>query len=47
MQEDQGLLCNWQISELDKQQHFFSNGVKPILRANPKNKVFVIGIWES
>lgn len=37
-----GLLANWAVDEVSKQQHFHSNFVKPILRTHPKSRVFVI-----
>jgi hypothetical protein len=37
-----GLLANWSVENVSKQQHFHSNFVKPILRSNPKSRVFVI-----
>ncbi len=38
----EGLLRSWSIADVPGQQHFFSWQIKPVLKTNPRSKVFLI-----
>lgn len=42
LEGDDGLLQRWSISNIPRQQDFFSYHVNPILKSHPRSKVFVI-----
>jgi TIGR02687 family protein len=42
LEGNDGLLQRWSISNIPRQQDFFSCQVKPILKSHPRSKVFVI-----
>ena len=42
IQTEDGLLANWNIRDVHRQQHFFNNWIKPVLKSHPRHKVFVI-----
>jgi len=42
LEGDGGLLQRWAISDVSRQQDFFSHHVSPVLKSHPRSKVFVI-----